>query len=118
MKKQIIKSVLIETAKATGKIRYYQVLQAIGFEYSKENLKLLEPVLTAIGKEEFAAGRPLINGLVVNPEGIPGKRFFVNYWKLTNQHGNLHDHKKMAEIYERIKNQCIDYYKREYIDAN
>ncbi|WP_291914876.1 hypothetical protein [Chitinophaga sp. CB10] len=111
--KNKIRIILSEKAKTTGEIRYSEILKMVGLSITKKNQDYLQSILIAIGREEYAAGRPLINGLVINDTKRPGIGFFYEYKNLTKRNFLISDIKKQKEIHASIKRECSEYYSKD-----
>lgn len=110
MDKEIIRNLLITAAQKGSCLTYGEVLSNIGVQFTKASRDELFGILVEIGREEYANGRPLINALVINQKGIPGKGFFKIYANLIKKAAEDDNTVMLKAILDSIKKTCSDYY--------
>lgn len=73
-----IRQILIGAARSGTALTYSEVLEVLGYQFSRPKMRALCAVLTAVDEEAEARGEPELAVLVVRQsDGIPGQGWWV-----------------------------------------
>jgi len=80
-----VRAHLIAAAQAGHALTYSELLERLGFAFSRPKMRALCKVLTCVDEEAAAKGEPELAVLVVRQsDGLPGQGWWVGSWE---QHG-------------------------------
>ena len=75
---QEIRTILVAAAKAETALTYSEVLEQLGYAFSRPKMRALCAALSAVDAEAAEHGEPELAVLVVRPsDGIPGQGWWV-----------------------------------------
>jgi hypothetical protein len=109
---QEVRAHLVGCAAAGHAISYSELLERLGFAFSRPKMRALCAVLAKIDDEAEALGEPELAVLVVRQsDGLPGQGWWVTG---ASAHGytGLWDGPEARQLIERLQGQAFDYWRR------
>lgn len=77
-----VRAHLIGAARAGTALTYAELLERLGYAFSRPKMRALCKVLAAVDEEATAAGEPELAVLVVRQsDGLPGQGWWVSSWE-------------------------------------
>jgi len=74
-----VREILVAAARGGTALTYAEVLEQLGYAFSRPKMRALCPILTAVDEEAEARGEPELAVLVVRQsDGIPGQGWWVS----------------------------------------
>lgn len=88
-----VKAILTGAARAGNALTYAQMLQLLGYRFTRPKMRALCKVLDAIDEDGRLAGEPGLAVLVVRQsDGLPGQGWFVSRSHLAEEMGKAVGH--------------------------
>ncbi|WP_366926172.1 ribose-phosphate pyrophosphokinase [uncultured Sphingomonas sp.] len=105
-----VRAHLIAAAAAGTALSYGELLEQLGFRFSRPKMRALCKILTAVDEDAQAAGEPELAVLVVRQsDGLPGQGWWVGSWE---KHGHAGDWEgpEARRLVERLQAQAFRYW--------
>ena len=109
---QEVRAHLIGCAAAGKPISYSELLECMGFTFSRPKMRALCKVLSKIDDEAAAVGEPQLAVLVVRQsDGLPGQGWWLG---CSEAHGytGLWEGPEARQLVARLQGQAFDYWRR------
>lgn len=107
---QEVRAHLIAAATAGTPLTYSELLEQLGYAFSRPKMRALCKVLAAVDEEAEVAGEPELAVLVVRQsDGLPGQGWWVGSWE---KHGHAGDWEgaEARRLIERLQRQAFAYW--------
>jgi hypothetical protein len=108
---QEVRAHLIAAARAGTALSYGELLEQLGYSFSRPKMRALCTILTAIDEAAEAAGEPELAVLVVRQsDGLPGQGWWVGSWE---KHRHKHDWvgPEALKLVKRLQNRAFAYWR-------
>jgi hypothetical protein len=111
MEKNNIQQILQSLARTGDVIGYKELVTEVNNGvFDKRLFPKLFKLLTHIGKDCFHANLPLLNVLVVNKSGLPGKGYFKWHKRVHNEDIDYENNNQKEYLFEQLKLNCYGYW--------
>ena len=109
---QEVRAHLVGCAAGGTAISYSELLERLGFAFSRPKMRALCKVLAKVDEEAEALGEPELAVLVVRQsDGLPGQGWWVTGAK-THDHAGPWDGPEAHRLIARLQGQAFDYWRR------
>ncbi len=105
-----VRAYLIAAAQAGVALTYSELLERLGYSFSRPKMRALCKILTAVDEAGEAAGEPELAVLVVRQsDGLPGQGWWVGSWE---KHGHTGDWEgpEARKLVERLQGEAFRYW--------
>jgi hypothetical protein len=105
-----VRAHLIAAAAAGTALSYGELLEQLGYRFSRPKMRALCKILTVVDEDAEAAGEPELAVLVVRQsDGLPGQGWWVGSWE---KHGHQGDWEgsEARKLVERLQAQAFRYW--------
>ena len=107
-----VRAHLIGCAAAGEAITYSELLERLGFAFSRPKMRALCTVLTKIDQDAAIAGEPELAVLVVRQsDGLPGQGWWVGCSE-THGYSGLWEGPDARKLIDRLQGVAFDYWRR------
>jgi hypothetical protein len=108
--RQEVRAHLIAAAAAGTALSYGELLEQLGFSFSRPKMRALCKILTAVDEDAEAAGEPELAVLVVRQsDGLPGQGWWVGSWEKHGYQGEW-EGAEARRLVERLQAQAFRYW--------
>lgn len=105
-----VRAILIASAKAGEAISYSEVLELLGYPFTRPKMRALCRVLAYVDDDAEASGEPELAVLVVRQsDGLPGQGWWIGGAKKHGYKG-LWEGPKAARLIREIQRRAFDYW--------
>jgi hypothetical protein len=105
-----VRTHLIAAATAGTALSYRELLEQLGFSFSRPKMRALCKILTAVDENAAAAGEPELAVLVVRQsDGLPGQGWWVGSWEQHDHRGEW-EGPQARRLVERLQGEAIRYW--------
>ncbi len=106
-----VRAHLIAAAAAGTALSYGELLEQLGFSFSRPKMRALCKVLEAVDEAAQAAGEPELAVLVVRQsDGLPGQGWWVGSWEAHGHSGDW-DGPQARKLVERLQAEAFAYWR-------
>lgn len=107
-----VRAHLIAAAGAATALSYGELLEQLGYGFSRPKMRALCKILAAIDEAGEAAGEPELAVLVVRQsDGLPGQGWWVGSCEKYGHHGPW-DGPEARKLVERLQNEAFAYWRQ------
>jgi hypothetical protein len=108
-----VRAHLIGCARAGEAISYSDLLERLGFGFSRPKMRALCKVLSRVDEEAVARGEPELAVLVVRQsDGLPGQGWWVGGGAQAHGHQGSWEGPDARRLVERLQGCAFDYWRR------
>lgn len=103
---------MIAAASAGAALTYGELLEQLGYSFSRPKMRALCKVLAVIDEAGEAAGEPELAVLVVRQsDGLPGQGWWVGSWEKHGHRGEW-EGPEAAKLVNRLQSRAFAYWKK------
>lgn len=107
---QEVRAHLIAAAAAGTPLTYSELLERLGYPFSRPKMRALCKVLAAVDEEAGPAGEPELAVLVVRQsDGLPGQGWWVGSWE-KHRHAGEWTGPDASRLVKRLQEQAFRYW--------
>lgn len=107
-----VRAHLIAAATAGHPLTYSELLNRLGYEFTRPKMRALCSVLGAIDEQASARGEPELAVLVVRQsDGLPGQGWWVAGGACDHGYQGLWQGPKAKQLVERLQRQAFEYWR-------
>lgn len=108
--RQEVRAHLIAAAAAGTALSYGELLEQLGFSFSRPKMRALCKILTAVDEDAEAAGEPELAVLVVRQsDGLPGQGWWAGSWEKHGHQGEW-EGPEARRLVERLQGEAFRYW--------
>ncbi len=105
-----VRAHLIAAASAGTSLSYGELLEQLGYSFSRPKMRALCKILTAVDEAGEAAGEPELAVLVVRQsDGLPGQGWWVGSWE-KHGHGGAWEGPEARRLVDRLQGEAFRYW--------
>ena len=106
-----VRAHLIAAARAGTALSYGELLEQLGYRFSRPKMRALCTILAAIDEAAEGAGEPELAGLVVRQaDGLPGQGWWVGSWEKHRHKGDW-EGPEAHRLVKRLQQKAFRYWK-------
>ncbi len=106
-----VRAHLIAAARAGTSLSYGELLEQLGYSFSRPKMRALCKVLEAVDRAAETAGEPELAVLVVRQsDGLPGQGWWVGSWE-THEHRGDWEGPQARKLVERLQAEAFAYWR-------
>ena len=107
---EVVRAHLISAARARTALTYSELLEQLGYSFSRPKMRALCAVLTAIDEQALAQGEPELAVLVVRAlDGLPGQGWWIGCSVTLGYHGPW-EGPSAKRLIEELQGKAFDYW--------
>lgn len=108
---QEVRAHLIAAAAAGTALSYGELLEQLGYGFSRPKMRALCKILAAVDEEAQAAGEPELAVLVVRQaDGLPGQGWWVGSWE-AHGHSGAWEGPEARQLVDRLQAAAFRYWR-------
>lgn len=105
-----VRAYLVAAAAAGHPLTYAEMLERLGYSFSRPKMRQLCKVLTAVDEQAAADGEPELAVLVVRQsDGLPGQGWWVGSWE-KHRHAGEWVGPEARRLVDRLQGQAFAYW--------
>ena len=109
-----VRAHLVMAAQAGVALTYSEVLERLGYSFSRPKMRQLCAILTAVDEDAEARGEPELAVLVVRQsDGIPGQGWWVSGGARSRGYAGPWEGPEAARFIERVQAETFAFWKQE-----
>lgn len=107
-----VRAHLIAAAAAGTALSYGELLEQLGYRFSRPKMRALCKILTVVDEDAEAAGEPELAVLVVRQsDGLPGQGWWVAGGASAHDYTGLWEGPEARKLVEKLHAQAFDYWR-------
>jgi len=106
-----VREILVAAARGGTALTYAEVLEQLGYAFSRPKMRALCTILTAVDEEAEALGEPELAVLVVRQsDGIPGQGWWVSGGARSRGYEGPWEGPEAARFIRSVQSETFDYW--------
>lgn len=107
-----VRAHLVAAASAGTALTYGELLEQLGYSFSRPKMRALCVILAAVDEAAEAAGEPELAVLVVRQsDGLPGQGWWVGSWE-KHRHKGAWEGSEAQKLVKRLQNRAFAYWRK------